>query len=225
MKGFLKDKFDRVARFKAEVQESFRLYTALLEVPRELRNMLPEGEIVPLTKGEADFAHGIFGDEINTDIIRKILLLMKSQDGTAAAVAGTRAIMFYEPENYSDDFSKEEYPWKVEVFAHELTHIWQHQNGLKYTPKGFKSNFYNYDLNSSSLFTEYYNEQQASIVQEYALRFLMSDMMDLNCLNDDVLLQKIVEDQFPQARITRLAVEAKRAALMAQNPAMAGPAP
>ena len=232
MKGFLKDKFDRVAHLKTRMRENFRDYAALLEMPREERIKLPDGEIAPLTEGEVSFARGIFGEEINTDIVRKIFLLMKSPRKSSAAVLGTRAIIFYEMENYSFDFSGEKNAWKLGMFAHELTHIWQKQVQFRNTKDLTMS--YEYTLNGQNKFEDYSIEQQASIIGEYSSNYLMLDAQGKyaperihivhTCMIDE-WLQRIVEDQFPQARITRLAVEAKRAALMAQNAAMAGPAP
>ena len=52
---------------------------------------------------------------------------------------------------------------------HELTHVWQHQNGMWVRTRGLFSNFadYNYSLDSKKKLSDYGMEQQASIVADY----------------------------------------------------------
>lgn len=215
MKNFLRSAFDRSVCLKDTLQENFRVYKALMEIPREEREMLPDGEIVSLTEGEANFARGIFGSEINTNIVRKILLLMESSRRAAAGVWGRRAIIFYGTENYSKDFTKEGDLWKVGVFAHELTHIWQNQTNMKYTAEDRSMRDYDYKLYLSVPFTAYHVEQQASIIKDYAQRFLMESAgptgHSLNKRSEnDIFLQRVVESRFPEAAKLRQAVEEQK---------------
>lgn len=55
------------------------------------------------------------------------------------------------------------------MFIHELTHVWQHQNGMWVRTRGLFSNLvdYNYSLDRKKKLSDYGMEQQASIVADY----------------------------------------------------------
>ena len=87
--------------------------------------------------------------------------------------------VFYAKPFYTNDYL-DGYPERLNLFAamlfaHELTHVWQWQNRATtgYSPlkaareHDFKSDPYLYDVNTTTRFSEYGYEQQASIVEEY----------------------------------------------------------
>ena len=184
---------------------------------------------VPLREGEAALVKAIFAEEIDTTVIRKHRGGCQRW-GTVAEVSSSKDIYFCNISSHSDDFSRERDAFNYAVFMHETTHIWQRQNSYNYT--NGRCQTYEYSLSPELPFTSYCNEQQAAIVMDYALRFIYFNPEEsfltrawrdifsggkpaseyaADTPRSDFLLQKIVEDQFPQARVTRLALEAKRA--------------
>jgi hypothetical protein len=134
---------------------------------------------------------------------------------------------FYESEYHAHDYSQTT-PLRISYLIHEATHIWQHQNRDPDFHESKKCKTYEYALSEGSKFEDYCNEQQASIIEDYALRFhcpeqepsyRYSATYGRDTPESDALLQKLVEDRFPIAKQKRLAVEATRIskALHAEN--------
>jgi len=165
---------------------------------------------VPLTAGEAAFVKSIFGDAIDTRKVKKYYSA-KVKPGTEkgfvipAETFGDDCIKFYGPQYKVDDYSKTNNIFNFGTFIHEMTHIWQNQNNIpsKLLPDG--SDIYNYTLTPTSTFSDFGWEQQAKLIENYARTYLYSTPVD----KEDPLLQKVVEDEFPQARKTRLKLEAQ----------------
>ncbi len=67
------------------------------------------------------------------------------------------------------DFSKHPDPWYQTHLIHEMTHVWQRQNGVNVLARGVFSAVapYNYVLKPGKSFDRYSMEQQATIVQDY----------------------------------------------------------
>jgi len=181
-----------------------------------------------LTAGEVALVQSIFGAAVNTAIVTKNFYPPSSDyynpdapKEKIAAVNDKRNIIFYGPDCLSDDYSK----GGVIVygtFVHEMTHIWQRQAipGLRLL---FMScHTYDYALDSRSRFSDFCIEQQGVIIEDYALRFLHPSHASLRIKNtpeNDALLKKVVEEQFPAARETRLALEEQeRLKTAAANP-------
>jgi hypothetical protein len=127
---------------------------------------------------------------------------------------------FYEDEYHADDYSQTT-PLKFSYFIHEATHIWQRQSRDPDYHESKKCKTYEYALSEGAKFEDYCNEQQASIIEDYALRFhcpnpepsyRYSYTYGRDTPESDALLQKLVEDRFAIAKQTRLAVEATRIA-------------
>lgn len=173
--------------------------------------------VEPLTENEIAFVQGIFGDEINTAIVRKNFytehqdLSPGDSTETIASVDDKKNINFYGTEYRSDDYSQED-RLNYGTFIHEITHIWQRQKipGLKLL---FMScHDYSYTLDARSRFDDFCIEQQGAIIEDYALRFLHSSHASFRIKNtpeNDALLKKVVEEKFPEARKTRLKLEAQ----------------
>ena len=156
---------------------------------------------VPLTEGERDLSHNIFGAQLNTNIVRKWLL--HKEDPCADAQAfGSRALLFYKG-SHAPDYSDKTNTTYLGVFAHEMTHIWQAQNWslLKWFTK--KCSTYNYALTPDSRFDDFCNEQQAAIIQDYVRYFLArtpkfpTRLIDNDKPEARALLERLVEKTFP----------------------------
>lgn len=159
----------------------------------------------PLTVGEIALVKGIFGDEIETGCIRKYFSA-KEKPGTIAGYIipaqtfGEDSIKFYGSQYHAPDYSKTSDIFNFGTFIHEMTHIWQNQQ--KVPAKVFDaSSPYQYILTPHSMFDDFGWEQQARIIEDYARQNLHANP----AAQSGPLLQKVVEDRFPQARLTRLA--------------------
>jgi hypothetical protein len=174
-----------------------------------------------LSPGEIALVQSIFGNEVNTSIVIKNFsphhleyfsepdhILME----TRASVNDKKNIIFYGPEYSSDDYSQEDL-MLYGTFLHEMTHIWQRQKVSGVTLLLMSCHDYNYALNDQSRFSDFCIEQQGAIMENYVQRFLHHSHLSLGIKNtpeNDALLKKVVEDQFPEARKTRLALEAQQ---------------
>ncbi|MBW7910839.1 MAG: Rhs element Vgr protein [Alphaproteobacteria bacterium] len=128
----------------------------------------------PLSAGETALARRVFGDAI--DYARVTVTEGKfigfQPYGTAMAPDGH----LYMHGCYKDDYSCEADHWQGH-FIHEMTHVWQQQNGvlnpvteaMRLSVKfGFNYNAaYDYKLEHGKDLLDYNMEQQASIVQDY----------------------------------------------------------
>jgi hypothetical protein len=171
---------------------------------------LGQGE--KLTEGETALVTGIFGDEINAAKIRKhfrseshITHLFRSKAGTVLPFLNH--IDIFGPYAASKDYSQEGENL-YGFFAHEATHCWQNQNWA-WSAKAIR--VYEYELKPDSKFSDFGGEQQAEIIEAYAERFIHPQgRKDATAATAafDAMLQKVVEDRFPQAQKTREALEA-----------------
>ena len=119
----------------------------------------------PLTQGEKALAHSVFAEHIN---------LQDVQLKTAWWVLKNYAVspngnIFFHPEDWTEDFSQETLS-KQSWLIHELTHVWQLQQGLKVVRGALINRRYDYVLESGKSFFAYGIEQQARMVQDYFIR-------------------------------------------------------
>lgn len=129
-----------------------------------------------LTSGEIDMARDIFRRSILYHEVR----------------VHDEKYMFFQPDNsgmtpngeiyvdgiYSSDYSRESAQRKA-FFIHEMTHVWQYQNGILLVgvrssaifemigSLGDYGSIYDYVLDAGNDLTDYNLEQQASIVEDY----------------------------------------------------------
>ncbi|MBH0005413.1 type IV secretion protein Rhs [Psychrobacter sp. SWN149] len=118
-----------------------------------------------LTTGEIVLAQSVFGDSIRLDGV---------QLKTAWWVLKNYAVspngnIYFNPADWIADFSEASLS-KQSWLIHELTHVWQLQQGLKVVRGALMDRRYNYVLETGKSFFKYGIEQQARMVQDYFLR-------------------------------------------------------
>lgn len=188
---------------------------ATLDLPKE-----PPKESIPrpLTAEELYYA-GLFGKEIDPKIVElhagptKIFSDGLSVMQVLAQTFNGHQIAFYGKNMLSLDFGKEKHPMVFGTNIHEMVHIWQFQTAGAYTPIGHCQLGHGYHLRTGDKFEDFCTEKQASIVEDYARRFLMPDKaypsnwyykeMGFDSKENDALLIEIVEQRFPEAKKMR----------------------
>ena len=118
-----------------------------------------------LNEAEKALAHSVFGEHIN---------LQDVQLKTAWWVLKNYAVspngnIYFHPEDWTEDFAQEALG-KQSWLIHELTHVWQLQQGLKVVRGALINRRYDYVLESGKSFFAYGIEQQARMVQDYFVR-------------------------------------------------------
>ena len=118
-----------------------------------------------LTEGEIKLARSVFGDSLKLDDI---------QLKTAWWVLKHYAVspnghIYFHASDWIDDFSQAPLG-KQGWLIHELTHVWQLQQGLKVVRGAIIDRRYNYVLKVGKPFFKYGIEQQARMVQDYFVR-------------------------------------------------------
>lgn len=118
-----------------------------------------------LTAGERSIADEMFGEGLDPAIVRILALPF----WTRAFVAGPR-LMVWPVGSARSDFAAPATPLTVQgVFVHELTHVWQAQNGVRLLwaklKAGDRPDAYAYDLDAAAAFPNLNIEQQAMVVE------------------------------------------------------------
>jgi hypothetical protein len=218
-----------------------------LRQDKEADNTLfPVATSTALTEGEAALIKSIFGKTVKTDKVQRhysTATKFAARKGyvTAATTFGND-IKFYGPPYGEADYSTSTEAYNYGTFVHEMTHVWQNQHHLR---KRFHDTLhrtyrYDYTLKKHSRFAHFGEEQQASLVEDYVRQFFLfrrevepdhrtqyipaaaPSPPPAEAVRNLYLLQKVVEDQFPEARKTRLRLEAeKNTAQTAPSPATA----
>jgi uncharacterized protein YukJ len=161
-----------------------------------------------LTAGEMQLAKGLFGDRLDTRCIRLDFLPANKKAGMEVAADEKYNIEFAGKTYASADYSREGRE-KFAVFVEGLTWLWQNQTNGSET-RGTPDEKY-YPLDSQYSFDAYGDEQQAEIMQDYALRFLHPSRRSLYLPHEyggdrsdtDPFLQALVENYFPSAQAAR----------------------
>jgi hypothetical protein len=116
-----------------------------------------------LTEGERALAAEMFGSGLDACRVRLLALPAWSR----AFVAGPR-LMVWPAADAVEDFSTAPLPAQA-VFVHELTHVWQAQNGISLLLAKIKAGdshaSYDYRLDGADDFAALNIEQQAMVVQ------------------------------------------------------------
>jgi hypothetical protein len=131
----------------------------------------------PLTAGEIAMLQPIFRDGIDYARVRVIDNTFPLQPENVYMTP--RGHVYAPGRLWREDFSARELR-AVEraVFVHEMTHVWQHANGMDLIGQGFVEftkhrgdyeRAYPYELERGRDLVEYGMEQQASIVEDYYL--------------------------------------------------------
>ena len=120
-----------------------------------------------LTEGERVLAREVFGDAIDLDrprVFGRCFLPLGQPRGLAMAPNGN---IYFHPGDHLADFSRAGLH-KQGWFLHELTHVWQHQRGVRVWLRGLCDRRYRYlPLRPGKPFERYGIEQQGDIVQDY----------------------------------------------------------
>lgn len=128
-----------------------------------------------LTMSEIMLARSVFGDSIDLDTV---------QLKTAWWVLKNYAVspngnIYFHPADWLNDFNDASIS-KKSWLIHELTHVWQLQQGLKVVRGAIVNRRYHYHLDVKKSFFKYGIEQQARMVQDYyRRRELGQDCTDL----------------------------------------------
>ena len=128
-------------------------------------NQLFEVKSRHLTTGEKQLAHSVFGAHLQLDKI-KIIAHRAVLKNYAISPDGC---IYFHPASWSEDFSKLSLA-KQAWLIHELTHVWQIQQGLAVVRKALFDRQYNYVIQQGKLFLHYGIEQQAQMVQDYFIK-------------------------------------------------------
>lgn len=179
----------------------------------------------PLTAGERALVQGVFGPDFSTDGITKYFHRempphqrpRRQDDPSTLAYVLTgndRDIHFISRDSHARDYSRvPDQGQRVSTFMHEMTHIWQHRQGMTED-----CDVYDYQLTDRSRFGDFCNEQQAAIIGEYTRVFLQPDsllgqtkglMPQMNYSPAGNNLIRVVEEQFPHARTSRMAMQSR----------------
>lgn len=116
----------------------------------------------PLTTGEIALAHSVFGNTLDTTNVR-IKTAWWVLKGYAVSPNGN---IYFNQNDWIDDFSQENL-WLRAWLVHELTHVWQIQQGINVFRKALFNRKYSYTLKDGKAFFEYGVEQQARMVEDY----------------------------------------------------------
>lgn len=127
-------------------------------------DLMPAGGFRKLTLGEADLCAEVFGDALEA---RRIVLFAIPL-WNRAFVTGPRLVI-WPARTALRDFSSAPLCDQA-VFVHELTHVWQAQNGVNLIlgklHAGDNVQSYAYDLSDNGDFRALNIEQQAMVVQD-----------------------------------------------------------
>lgn len=123
----------------------------------------------PLTKGEIAMSKDVFGDDIDYSVprvFRRTYAPVGQRRGVAVAPNGN---IYFHPSDYVEDFSAQGVSGRA-WFMHEMTHVWQHQQGVSVALRGIFNRRYEYlPLQPGKAFRRYGIEQQGDIVRDYYL--------------------------------------------------------
>ncbi|MEN2751818.1 type IV secretion protein Rhs [Psychrobacter sp. FBL11] len=143
-----------------------------------------------LSSGEVKLARSVFGDSINLDAV---------QLKTAWWVLKNYAVspngnIYFHPEDWVVDFGHTSIS-KQSWLIHELTHVWQLQQGLKVVRGALINRRYEYDLKLGKPFFKYGIEQQARMVQDYFVRRqLGKNCQDLQACIPFLTIDPVIKD-------------------------------
>lgn len=116
----------------------------------------------PLTDGEKAIAHSVFGDRLQLDTIR-LKTAWWVLKGYAVSPNGH---IYFHRADFCEDFSSQNV-YQRAWLVHELTHVWQIQQGIKVFRRALFNRRYAYQLQANKPFGSYGVEQQARMVEDY----------------------------------------------------------
>lgn len=118
-----------------------------------------------LTTGEIAIAKSVFGDDLDTSSvqIKTAWWVLKNY-----AVSPNGNIYFHR-DDWIEDFSNQSLSLRAWL-VHELTHVWQVQQGMAVFYKALFNRKYSYVLKAGKPFVSYGVEQQARMVEDFYKR-------------------------------------------------------
>lgn len=118
-----------------------------------------------LTAGEKLLIQSVFVDQIDLELPRVYASYWVIR-GYAISPNGN---IYFHPADYLLDFSQARLG-KQAWFIHEMTHVWQVQQGMRIIRKALFDRRYQYLLQAGKSFLSYGIEQQAQMVQDYFIQ-------------------------------------------------------
>lgn len=119
-----------------------------------------------MTAGEISMSEEVFADDIDYASVRvhRKTYFPGRPRGEAMAPNGN---IYFHPDDYLDDFSTAGVGTRA-WFLHEMTHVWQDQQGMNVLLRGAFNRNYNYlPLLPGARFSGFGVEQQGDIVRDY----------------------------------------------------------
>lgn len=119
-------------------------------------------QVRPLTTGEIAIAKSVFGEslELGTVRLKTAWWVLK---GYAVSPNGH---IYFHPDDWSWDFSQDSLG-KRAWLIHELTHVWQVQQGMAVVRRAIFNRKYRYTFKKGKSFFNYGIEQQAKMVEDF----------------------------------------------------------
>lgn len=118
-----------------------------------------------LTAGEQALVQSVFNDQLDL-CSPQIMASRWVIKGYAISPNGN---VYFNPADYLPDFSATSLG-KQAWFIHEMTHVWQVQQGMRLIRRAVFDRRYQYLLEEGKSFFAYGIEQQAQMVQDYFLK-------------------------------------------------------
>lgn len=127
------------------------------------RNSMTHSKTVrPLTQGEKIIARSVFGDSLFLDDIR-LATAWWVLKGYAVSPNGW---VYFHADDFCADFSDK--PLHIRAWlVHELTHVWQIQQGVAVLWRAMFNRKYHYDFSKDKVFFDYGVEQQAKMIEDF----------------------------------------------------------
>lgn len=119
----------------------------------------------PLSVPERHLAQSIFAEHLALDSIR----ICASQWIWRGYAISPNGHVYFHPDDYCADFAQQSLSRQAWLM-HELTHVWQVQQGIKVVRRAMFDRRYDYVLEAGRAFLSYGVEQQAQMVQDYFLK-------------------------------------------------------
>ena len=128
-----------------------------------------------LTQGEIEIARSVFGNSIDYGKIRIFNRPYFEIFGRQNTLVTPNGNIYIADKDFQQDFSKQSLAAQS-LFMHEMTHVWQYQNGQTVRWNAIKGlitsgfdyhSLYQYDLSDKTEFRRLNLEQQAHMVEDY----------------------------------------------------------
>lgn len=170
-----------------------------------------------LTSEETQLVNDLYGDRVDAGKIRKHLKGEKHITHVYHGKVGTvppptSHIDFFGRDSWSKNYALEDDPVKFGRFVHETEHVDQNQN-REWRVKTF---LYGFALDEKARFDDFSIEQRGEIVQAYAVYYFHASHAESEHCTATTAdgkktfyenLKRVVEEKFPQAKITRERIE------------------